>query len=99
MSNKRLCCGSLRSHNITLFVKSQKKTVEDVALDAIKKFMDSNLKKENKLVYTKKDPLKHIHRIVREYDEYEEDNLKNVTPYSHIEDSGLYIHNLRREKR
>ena len=76
------------------FVKSQKKTVDDVALDAIKKFMDSNSKKEKKLVYTKKDPMKHIHKIVREYDE----SMCDDVALTHIQDSASYIHNMRRQR-
>lgn len=42
------------------------------------------------LVYTKKDPLKHLHKIEYAYDD------GDVKPYSHIEDSAKYIHELRR---
>ena len=74
------------------FVKVQKKTIEDVALDAIKNFMNSS--KKNKLVYTKKDPLKHLHKITREYD----DDLCDEVALTHIKDSAAYIHNMRRQK-
>ena len=39
--------------------------------------------------------MKHLHKI-----KYEDDGegLSDVKPYSHIEDSALYVHNLRREK-
>ena len=74
------------------FAKTQKKTIEDVAIDAMKYFM--NLKDNNTLVYTKKDPLKHLHTINYECDE----DLSDVVPYGHIEDSAAYIHNLRQQR-
>ena len=77
------------------FAKSQKKAVEDIALDAMKYFM--NLKDNDTLVYTKRDPMKYIHKIEYEYDDNED--LSDVKPYSHIEDSAKYVHDLRREKR
>ena len=73
--------------------KSQKKAVEDVVLDAMKYFI--NMQKEDKLVYTKKDPLKHLHKIEREYDD---EDLSDVKPFDHIEDSAKYIHDLRRRR-
>ncbi len=74
------------------FAKNQKRAVEDVAIDAMKYFM--SMQKEDKLVYTKKDPLKYLHKITREYDE----DLCDDTALTHIEDSASYIHNLRRQK-
>ena len=76
------------------YVKQQQKTIEDVASVAIKQFLDMQ-KKDDTLVYTKKDPMKHLHKI-----KYEDDgeDLSDVKPYSHVEDSALYVHNLRREK-
>jgi len=74
------------------FAKSQKKAVEDVAIDAMKYFI--SMQKEDTLVYTKKDPLKHLHKIEREYDE----DLCDDTALTHIEDSASYIHNLRRQR-
>ena len=78
------------------FAKSQQKAVEEVAVDAMKYFM-SMKKEDTKFVYTKKDPLKHMHKITYDYDENED--LSDVKPYSHVEDSALYIHELRRKKR
>ncbi len=75
------------------FAKQQKRAVEDVAIDAMKYFM--SMQKEDKLVYTKKDPLKYLHKIEREYDD---EDLSDVKPYSHIEDSAQYIHDLRRKR-
>ena len=74
------------------FAKQQKRAVEDVAMDAMKYFI--SMKKENKLVYTKKDPLKYLHKIEREYD----DEMCDDVALTHIEDSASYIHNLRRQK-
>ena len=74
------------------FAKSQKRAVEDIAMDAVKYFM--NMQKEDKLVYTKKDPLKHLHKIEREYDE----EMCDDVALTHIEDSASSIHNLRRQK-
>ncbi len=73
--------------------KSQKKAVEDVVLDAMKYFI--NMQKEDKLIYTKKDPLKHLHKVKVEFDD---EDLSDVKPYSHIEDSAQYIHDLRRKR-
>ena len=72
--------------------KNQKKAVEEVVLEAMKYFI--NMQKEDKLVYTKKDPLKHLHKIERDYDE----EMCDDVALTHIEDSASYIHNLRRQK-
>jgi len=56
----------------------------------MKLFLDTQ-KKDSEIVYTKKDPLQHIHKI-----EYED--LSDTKPYNHIEDSAQYIHDLRRER-
>ena len=76
------------------YAKKNKKAVEDLASEALKMFLDMH-KKDDELVYTKKDPLKHLHKI-----NYEDDgeDLSEVTPYGHVEDSALYIHDLRRER-
>ena len=76
------------------YAKKNKKAVEDLASEALKMFLDMH-KKDDELVYTKKDPLKHLHKI-----NYEDDgeDLSEVTPYGHVEDSALYIHELRRER-
>ncbi len=76
------------------YAKQQKKALEDVVSEAMKLFLDMH-KKDDALVYTKKDPMKHLHKI--KYDDDGED-LSDVKPYSHIEDSALYVHNLRRER-
>ena len=77
------------------FTKSQKKAVEEVAVDAMNYFM--SMKKESSgITYTKKDPLMHLQKITYEYDESED--LSDVKPYSHVEDSSSCIHELRRKK-
>ena len=75
------------------FAKSQKRAVEDVAIDAMQYFM--NMQKENKLIYQKKDPLKHLHKIKYEYDD---EDLSDIKLFDHIEDSAQYIHDLRRQR-
>ena len=76
------------------FAKSQKKAVEEVAVDAMNYFM--SMKKESKgISYIKKDPLKHLHKIERECDE----SMCDDVALTHIEDSAQYIHDLRRKKR
>lgn len=61
----------------------------------MKLFIDMH-KKDSELIYTKKDPMKYLNKI-----EYEDDgeDLSDVKPFSHVEDSALYVHNMRREKR
>jgi DNA gyrase/topoisomerase IV subunit B len=76
------------------YAKQQKKAVEDVVDDALKMFLDAH-KKNNELVYVKKDPMKHAHKIKHEDDG---EDLSDVKPYSHVEDVAEYVHNLRRER-
>ena len=57
-------------------------------------FKIENEEVENKLVYIKKDPLKYLHKIEREYDD---EDLSDVKPFGHIADSAKYIHDLRRQ--
>jgi len=71
-----------------------KKTIEDVISDAMKLFLNMQ-KKDDKLVYTKKDPMQYIHKIEYEYD----DDLCDDVALTHIEDSAKYIHDLRRQNR
>jgi len=76
------------------YAKQQKKALEDVVNDAMKLFLDMH-KKDDELVYTKKDPTKHLHKI-----EYEDDgeDLSDVKLYSHIKDVAKYTHDLRRAR-
>lgn len=80
-------------NNFLEFANSQKKAVEDVVIDAMNYFM--HIQREEKLLYTKKDPLKHLHKIEVDCDD---EDLNDVKPYAHIEDSAKYIHDLRRKK-
>ena len=75
------------------YAMQHKKAIEELVSDALKMFLDMNSKGDT-LVYTKKDPLKHLHKIEYAYDDGED--LSEVKPYSHIEDSAKYIHDLRR---
>ncbi len=76
------------------YAKQQKRAIEDVVSEAMKLFLDTH-KQDNKIVYIKKDPMQYIQKV-----EYEDDgeDLNDVKPYSHIEDSAQYMHNLRRER-
>ena len=73
------------------FVQEQK----EVTVEALKNFLNS-FQKEEKLVYKKKDPKKHSRRI--EYIDENNEDLSDVKPYAHVEDSGKYIHDLRRQR-
>ena len=76
------------------YAKQQKKALDDVVSEAMKLFLDVN-KQDNELIYIKQDPMQHI--VKSDYKDDGED-LSDVKPYSHIEDSALYVHNLRRER-
>lgn len=76
------------------YASQHKKAIEDVVSDAMKLFLDMN-KKDDELVYTKKDPMKHMSKIEYKYD----DDLCDDVAYTHIEDSAKYIHDLRRQRR
>lgn len=77
------------------YAKKHKKSLEDVVSEAMKIFLDKN-KGDDELIYIKKDPMKHLHKI--EYTDDGED-LSDVKPYSDVEDSALYVHKLRRERK
>ncbi len=68
--------------------------IEDVVSEALKLFLDMH-KKDDALVYTKKDPMNHIVKIDYKYDE----DLCDDVALTHIKDSAKYIHDLRRQKR
>ncbi len=72
------------------YAKREQKCVNDVLVDIINKFF------EKEPVYQKKDVKKHI--VKRKVIELSED-LDDVILYSHIKDSGKYIHDLRRIKK
>jgi hypothetical protein len=73
------------------FIKQQ----QEITIEALRHFLNSFHKKEQ-FVFQKKDPRKHSSKI--EYIDEDNEDLSNVKPYSHIEDSGQYIHDLRRER-
>jgi len=73
------------------FLQEQK----EVTVEALKNFFDS-FGKKNKLIYKKKDPRKHMHKIV--YIDNDNEDLSDVKPYAHVEDSAKYVHNLRRQR-
>lgn len=75
------------------YAKQNKKAVEELVSDALKMFLDMK-KQDNELIYTKKDPMKHLHKIEYEYDDGED--LSDVKLYSHIDDVAQYVHDLRR---
>lgn len=75
------------------YAKTHHKAIEDIALEAIQYFI--SIQQKDRLVYTKKDPLKHIHKVNRDFDN---EDLSDVKPYMHILDSAEYIHNLRRKR-
>jgi len=73
------------------FVQEQK----EITVEALKSFFDS-LGTKKKLKYKKKDPRKHMHKIV--YMDDDNEDLSDVKPYAHVEDSAKYIHDLRRQR-
>jgi hypothetical protein len=73
------------------FIKEQK----EITLEAFNNFINS-FQKQEKLIYKKRDPRKHSSKI--EYIDEDNEDLSDVKPYSHIEDSGQYIHDLRRKR-
>lgn len=75
------------------YAKKQKVSLEELVSEAMKLFLDFN-KKDDELVYTKKDPMKHLHKLEYEYD----DDLCDEVALTHIEDSAKYVHDLRRKK-
>ncbi|MEA2049848.1 MAG: hypothetical protein U9O56_03885 [Campylobacterota bacterium] len=76
------------------YAAQNKKAVEDLVSDALKMFL--NIKKQDgELIYTKKDPMKHLHKVECDYEDDGED-LSDVKLYSHVGDVAQYVHNLRR---
>ena len=76
------------------FVKQQKQDLEEVVLEAIKKFVHTPTTK--KFNYVKRDPRKYSRKI--EYEDDMRDDLSDVTPYSHVTDSGAYVRELRSKR-
>jgi hypothetical protein len=73
------------------FSLKQKKTMEEIAIEAIKNFIETS-KKKDKPVYAKKDFTKNMQVIKKEFDE----NLCDDKALTYITESASYIHNLRR---
>jgi regulator of PEP synthase PpsR (kinase-PPPase family) len=73
------------------FVKEK----QEITVDALRKFLNS-FQKDEQFVYKKKDPRKHSFK--REYIDEGNEDLSDVKPYAHVEDSGQYIHDLRRQR-
>jgi hypothetical protein len=68
------------------------KKLASIIIDILeKKFLQ---KKERQLNYKKFDPLKHISRI--EYEVDENDALTDVFPFEDVDNSAIYIHELRK---
>ncbi|MFA7083366.1 MAG: hypothetical protein WC141_02405 [Arcobacteraceae bacterium] len=74
------------------YAKKQQKSFQDVANEAMKFFLETQ-KKEDKLIFDKKDPLKNIQKTMHQDDG---EDLSDVKLYNHVEDIAKYIHDLRR---
>lgn len=72
------------------FVQEQK----EVTLEALSNFAKA-FQGNDSISFQKKDPKKHSHAIP--YTDDGED-LTDVKPYAHIEDSARYVHDLRRQR-
>ena len=77
------------------YAAQNKKAVDKLVSDALKMFLDMQKKQDDELIYTKKDPMKHLHKVEYDYEDDGED-LSDVKLYSHVDDVAKYIHNLRR---
>ncbi len=71
------------------FVREHK----DIAVEALKDAMGS-FRKDEKIVYKKRDPRKYSHIIKREYNSEDADDVALL----HIDDSAKFIHDLRRQR-
>ncbi len=74
------------------FSLKQKKTMEEIAIEAIKIFIETS-KKKYKPIYAKKDVTKNMQVIKKDFDE----NLCDDIALTHIQNSADYIYNLRRQ--
>ena len=77
---------------LRLFLKEK----QEITVDALRNFLNS-FHKEEQFVFKKRDPQKHSKKI--NYIDEENENLDDVKPYSYVEDSGQYIHELRRKRK
>jgi len=73
------------------FVKEQK----EITIETLRSFLNSFQAKE-KFHFKKRDPKEHSRKI--EYIDEDNEDLSDVKPYAHVEDSGKYIHDLRRRR-
>lgn len=75
----------------------QNKSTEELK-DLFLNFLNKEVKalSKKKFDFEKKDPKKYSSKI--QYDSDNED-LSDVKPYDHVEDSGQYVHDLRRQNR
>ena len=80
------------------FVRQQKQDIETVTLEALKKFLNA-FQSTQPLYYEKKDPAKHSHTYIPTNIDDTEESLADVHPYSHVQDSAKYVHDLRRQTR
>lgn len=80
------------SDSLKEFSIKQKKSIEEIAIEAIKSFIESS-KKKDKPVYVKKDVSKYMQVIKKDFDE----SLCDDNALTHIKESASYIHNLRRQ--
>ena len=80
------------------FVRQQKQDIEAVTLEALKKFLNA-FQSSQTLHYEKKDPAMHSHSYIPTDVDDADENLADVRPYSHIQDSAKYVHDLRRQTR
>jgi len=71
------------------------KEKHEINIDTLRSFLNS-FQKEDKLLFKKKDPQKYSQPI--HYIDDSNEDLSDVKPYSHIEDSRQYIHELRRKR-
>ena len=78
-------------HQLAEIAEQQKKDIEDVAIKAIKNYLDSA--KKQKFIYNKKNVTKHMHVIHKDYDADDVDDIA----LQHIQNSAEYVHNQRRE--
>ena len=70
------------------------KEKHEINVDILRNFLNS-FQKEEKILFNKKDPQKYSREI--EYIDTTYEDLSDVKPYAHIDDSRQYIHDLRRK--
>jgi len=73
---------------LTKFSGIKKQHLEKIASDAIRQFINSF-----NISYKKKDVTKHSHIILKDFDADQTDDIA----LDHIQNSDVYIHNLRRK--